>query len=104
MPLCRTSRFVSSFLMSTTKEWNALPASVFPNQNNLDVFKTRVNRLFLARHAPSSTASSHQVRPRSNFCLLKKNKEYQSPGQILRVPMGKFDSVQKTELESKNGV
>ena len=52
------SRLGFSFLMRTAKECNALPASVFPDQYNCDVFKTRVTMLFLARHAPSSTASS----------------------------------------------
>ena len=37
--------------MGTDKEWNALPASMFSDQYNLDVFKTRVIRLLLARHA-----------------------------------------------------
>ena len=50
MPSYRTNRFGSSSLMRTAKEWNALPASMVPDQYNLDVFKTRVNRLFLARH------------------------------------------------------
>ena len=73
MPPCRTIRFGSSFLMCTAKEWHALPASVLPDQytRNLNVFKSRVNRLFLARHAPSPTAS------RSNSSLLNlKNKNY----------------------------
>ena len=33
-----------------------------PDQYNLDVFKTRVKRVFLARHAPSSTALSLNIR------------------------------------------
>ena len=58
----RTSQFSSSFLMRTAKGWNALPATVFSDQYNMDVFKTTVNRLFLAMHAPSSTASSFNIR------------------------------------------
>jgi hypothetical protein len=40
------------------EEWNALPQSVFPTNNNLGIIKDRVNRLFLDRHAPFSTTSS----------------------------------------------
>ena len=35
---------------------------MFPDQYNWDIFKTRGNRLFLARHAPSSAASSLKIR------------------------------------------
>ena len=62
MPPFRASRFGSSFPMHTAKEWNALPANVFPEHYNLDVFKTRVNRLSLARPGSSSTASSLNIR------------------------------------------
>ena len=61
LPPCCTSRFGSSFLMRTAKEWNALFARMFSDQYNLDVFKTRVNRLFPVRHALSSTASSLNI-------------------------------------------
>jgi hypothetical protein len=47
IPTIGTSRFGSTFLLRTAKEWNALSASVFPEQYNLDSFKARVNRLFL---------------------------------------------------------
>ena len=47
MPPCRTIRFRSSLLIRTAKDRNALPVSVFP---------------FLARLAPSSTASSVNIR------------------------------------------
>ena len=62
MSPCPTSRFGSSFLRRTAKEWNALPANVIPDQFNLDVFKTSANRLFLDRHAPFSTTSSLNIR------------------------------------------
>ena len=49
--------------MRTAKEWNALSVSVFPDEYNLlYVFKARVDTLFLARHAPSSIASSFNIK------------------------------------------
>ncbi|XP_045497535.1 uncharacterized protein LOC123695674 [Colias croceus] len=53
IPPIRTKRFASSFLMRTGKEWNNLPASVFPRNYNLDLFKRNVNRHLLGKHAPS---------------------------------------------------
>ncbi|KAL0878611.1 hypothetical protein ABMA27_003690 [Loxostege sticticalis] len=52
-PLIRTKRFSSSFIMRTAKEWNSLPASVFPSAYNLTVFKSRVNRHLLGKLVPS---------------------------------------------------
>ena len=51
--------FIYTYIIRTPKEWNALTASVFPDQYNLVVYKTRVNMFFLARHAPSSTIDRH---------------------------------------------
>ena len=45
----------------TTILWSIIWHSYEQAQYHLDVFKTRVNR-FLARHAPSSTASSLNIR------------------------------------------
>ncbi|KAL0821757.1 hypothetical protein ABMA28_005179 [Loxostege sticticalis] len=52
-PSIRTKRFSSSFIMRTAKEWNSLPASVFPSAYNLTVFKSRVNRHLLGKLVPS---------------------------------------------------
>ena len=61
--------------MRTAKEWNALPVSVFPDHYDLNVFKTRVNRLFLTsklhpqphRHL---TSDEIVVKRQSNLILL----------------------------------
>ena len=43
----RTKRFASSFIPRTSKDWNNLPAAVFPSNYNIGVFKARVNRLLI---------------------------------------------------------
>ena len=40
----RTNCYTYSFIPETSKEWNALPATVFPETHNLQLFKTRVYR------------------------------------------------------------
>ncbi|CAK1595702.1 unnamed protein product [Parnassius mnemosyne] len=35
IPRIRTKRFASSFVMRTAKDWNNLPASIFPSEYNL---------------------------------------------------------------------
>ncbi|CAH2088457.1 unnamed protein product [Euphydryas editha] len=52
IPPVRTSRFASSFVIRTAKEWNSLPASLFPDTYNLGIFKARVNRHYLSLRAP----------------------------------------------------
>ncbi|XP_063378573.1 uncharacterized protein LOC134665528 [Cydia fagiglandana] len=47
IPPIRTKRFASTFLMRTAKEWNSLPASIFPCSYNPATFKSRVNRHLL---------------------------------------------------------
>lgn len=44
----RTSRFDRSFVSRTSKLWNALPPDVFPEYPNLQLFKSRVNKLSLS--------------------------------------------------------
>ena len=57
IPTVRTKRFATSFIMRTAKEWNSLPASVFPSAYNPNLFKARVNRHLLGELAPSSAPS-----------------------------------------------
>ena len=40
----RTSAFVNSFVPMTSRDWNSLPATVFPETCNLQLFKTRIHR------------------------------------------------------------
>ena len=40
----RTSAFANSFIPMTSRNWNSLPATVFPATYNLQLFKTRIHR------------------------------------------------------------
>ena len=40
----RTSAFANSFISMTSRDWNSLPATVFPATYNLQLFKTRTHR------------------------------------------------------------
>ncbi|XP_045499434.1 uncharacterized protein LOC123697060 [Colias croceus] len=51
IPHVRTKRFENSFLIKTAKMWNSLPPSVFPDRYNLDLFKAKVNGLYLTDQA-----------------------------------------------------
>ncbi|CAH2094022.1 unnamed protein product [Euphydryas editha] len=42
----------SFLIIRTAKEWNSLPASLFPDTYNLGIFKARVNRHYLSLRAP----------------------------------------------------
>ena len=39
---CRTTSFPNMFVSMTSRNWNSLPASIFPSTYNLQTFKTRV--------------------------------------------------------------
>ncbi|KAJ8722965.1 hypothetical protein PYW07_004145 [Mythimna separata] len=43
----RTKRFASSFIPRISRDWNNLPAAVFPSDYDLGVFKARVNRFLI---------------------------------------------------------
>ena len=51
VPSSRTKRSDRSFLIRTTKLWNALPATVFPHTYNMRVFKRNLKRHFTGRRA-----------------------------------------------------
>ena len=40
----RTSAFANSFIPMTSRDWDSLPATVFPATCNLQLFKTRIHR------------------------------------------------------------
>ena len=40
----RSSAYANSFVPMTPRDWNSLPATVFPETYNLQMFKTRVHR------------------------------------------------------------
>ena len=40
----RTSAFANSFIPLTSRDWNSLPATIFPATYNLQLFKTRIHR------------------------------------------------------------
>ena len=40
----RTFAFANSFIPMTSRDWNSLPATVFPATYNLQMFKTRIHR------------------------------------------------------------
>ena len=41
---CRTTSFANTFVSMTSRNWNSLPASIFPSTYNLQTFKTRVHK------------------------------------------------------------
>lgn len=43
----RTSQFQSSFVPMTSREWNNLPAAIFPKTYNLQTFKSNLNQYLL---------------------------------------------------------
>ena len=97
---CRTNQFGSSFLMRTAKKWNALFVSMFPDRHNLDVLKTRVNSLFLARHAPSCTRSSLNFR-RDRGQMAVDNwwwKQCRDSSRLLFLVRGRFTNKQSSLL------
>ena len=40
----RTTSFANTFVPMTSRNWNSLPASIFPSTYNLQTFKTRVHK------------------------------------------------------------
>ena len=40
----RTGAFANSFIPMTSRDWNSLPATVFPATYNLQLFKTRIHK------------------------------------------------------------
>ena len=41
---CRTTSFANTFVPMTSRNWNSLPASIFPSTYNLQTLKTRVHK------------------------------------------------------------
>ncbi|CAG9783369.1 unnamed protein product [Diatraea saccharalis] len=53
IPQPHTKRFASTFIVRTAKLWNLIPDSLFPDKYSLGLFKSKVNRFLLGKHAPS---------------------------------------------------
>ena len=41
---CRTTSFANTFVPMTSRNWNSLPASIFPSTYNLQTFKTQIHK------------------------------------------------------------
>ena len=52
---CRTTSFANRFVPMTSRNWNSLPASIFPSTYNLQTFKTWVHNTY------ASTPSLEQL-------------------------------------------
>ena len=61
-PKNRTKRFDKSFLTRTSKVWNELPASIFPESYSPQTFKSRVNGYLMDKRVTSSSSSSLSIR------------------------------------------
>lgn len=50
-PHGRTTKYKESFIPRTSQMWNSLPATVFPDHYNLQLFKTNVHRMYRLRES-----------------------------------------------------
>ena len=57
---CRTTSFANTFVPMTSRNWNSLPASIFPSTYNLQTFKTRGHKHLRLHPLTWSTSPSLQ--------------------------------------------